>query len=50
MYVYKSVKLLLHIDKSKGEPIFRGRDGEWMVELEQRMPTDEIVLLALAEI
>jgi len=41
----------LVIAKSKGKPIFCGSDGEWKVELEQRLQKDdEIVLLALGEV
>ena len=35
----------------KGKPIFCGSDGEWKVELEQRLQTDDrIVLLALGDV
>jgi hypothetical protein len=38
------------IAKSKGKPILCGKDGEWKVELEQRLKKDnEIVLLALGD-
>ena len=41
----------LIVTKSKGKPIFCGSDGEWKVELEQRLQKDaEIVLLALGDI
>ena len=41
----------LVIAKSKGKPIFCGSDGEWKVELEQRLQKDaEIVLLALGDV
>jgi len=41
----------LIVTKSKGKPIFCGRDGEWKVELEQRLQKDaEIVLLALGDV
>ena len=37
--------------KGKGKPIFCGSDGEWKVELEQRLQKDdEIVLLALGNV
>jgi hypothetical protein len=37
--------------KGKGKPIFCGSDGEWKVELEQRLQKDdEIVLLALGDV
>jgi len=40
----------LIVTKSKGKPIFCGSDGEWKVELEQRLQkNDEIVLLALGD-
>jgi len=41
----------LIVTKSKGKPIFCGSDGEWKVELEQRLQkNDEIVLLALGNV
>jgi len=41
----------LIVTKSKGKPIFCGSDGEWKVELEQRLQKDaEIVLLALGDV
>jgi len=41
----------LVIAKSKGKPIFCGSDGEWKVELEQRLQKDaEIVLLVLGDV
>ena len=41
----------LVIAKTKGKPIFCGSDGEWNVELEQRLQKDaEIVLLALDDV
>jgi hypothetical protein len=37
--------------RGKGKPIFCGSDGEWNVELEQRLQKDdEIVLLALGNV
>jgi len=37
--------------KGRGKPIFCGSDGEWKVELEQRLQKDaEIVLLALGDV
>jgi len=37
--------------KLKGKPIFCGSDGEWKVELDQRLQKDaEIVLLALGDV
>ncbi|MFZ0965673.1 MAG: hypothetical protein WAN82_03495 [Candidatus Bathyarchaeia archaeon] len=41
----------LIVTRSKGKPIFCGSDGEWKVELEQRLQKDdEIVLLALGDV
>jgi hypothetical protein len=41
----------LIIAKSKGKPILCGKDGEWKVELDQRLKgNDEIVLLALGDV
>jgi hypothetical protein len=41
----------LIVTKSKGKPIFCGSDGEWKVELEQRLRKDaEIVLLVLGDV
>jgi len=49
--VKKGKEKNLIVTKSKGKPIFCGSDGEWKVELEQRLPTDdEIVLLALGDV
>ena len=37
--------------RGKGKPIFCGSDGEWKVELEQRLQkNDEIVVLALGDV
>jgi len=37
--------------RGRGKPIFCGSDGEWKVELEQRLQNnDEIVLLALGDV
>ena len=41
----------LIVTKSRGKPIFCGSNGEWKVELEQRLQKDdEIVLLALGKV
>jgi hypothetical protein len=41
----------LIVTKSKGKPIFCESNGEWKVELEQRLQKDaEIVLLALGDV
>jgi molybdopterin converting factor small subunit len=41
----------LAIFKSRGKPIFCGKDGLWKAELEQRLQEgDEIVLLALGDV
>ncbi|MDI6847875.1 MAG: hypothetical protein QMD23_07115 [Candidatus Bathyarchaeia archaeon] len=41
----------LIVTKNKGKPIFCGSEGEWKVELEQRLQKDaEIVLLALGDV